>query len=443
MDTSPGLAALPAPQLVRSTVLLHACANRAVVAAGSALLRAAVRRPHDLGMPALWAVRHTFFRQFVGGEQLNEVKSLATQLGSNGVRCIVDHSTEELEHADARRDNTAAKLQLVRRLGEELPETCSFVPVKITALASPRLLERLTDGERAVRAAAGGEQAAAAEAPSLHAAAAAAGLSGEEGRLLEEGLGNLRRLCDGARDARLPLLLDAEQTHRQPAISLLARTLSQEYNNSPAASSTGPPLLYNTHQAYLRGAEGRVREELAHARAHGYTLAIKLVRGAYTDGETRSGNGGALQPNKAATDAAYDECAALLLRGVAHAEREGEGEGGSGGGGGGVAVLLATHNRPSVARATALMADLGLGASHPHVHLAQILGMADDLTLSLGARGFNAHKLVPYGKLEEVLPWLLRRLDENQDALGASAIERPLLRGEVRRRALQAIGASA
>ena len=78
----------------------------------------------------------------VGGEQLNEVKSLATQLGSNGVRCIVDHSTEELEHADARRDNTAAKLQLVRRLGEELPETCSFVPVKITALASPRLLER-------------------------------------------------------------------------------------------------------------------------------------------------------------------------------------------------------------------------------------------------------------------------------------------------------------
>ena len=429
-------------------MLLHACASRAVVAAGSALLSAAVRRPHDLGMPALWAVRHTFFRQFVGGEQLNEVKSLAAHLSSNGVRCIVDHSTEELEHADARRDNTAAKLQLVRRLGEELPETCAFVPVKITALASPRLLERLTDGERAVRAAAGD----AAEAPSLDAAAAAAVLSGEEGRLLEEGLGNLRQLCDGARDARLPLLLDAEQTHRQPAISLLARTLSQEYN-SPSASAPvgGAPLLYNTHQAYLRGAEGRVREELAHARAHGYTLAIKLVRGAYTDGETRSGNGGALQPNKAATDAAYDECAALLLRGVALGEHEGRssevegggGDGDGGGGGGGVAVLLATHNRPSVARATALMSELGLGASHPHVHIAQILGMADDLTLSLGARGFNALKLVPYGKLEEVLPWLLRRLDENQDALGASAIERPLLRGEVRRRALQAIGASA
>ena len=75
--------------------------------------------------------------------------------------------------------------------------------------------------------------------------------------------------------------------------------------------------------------------------------------------------------------------------------------------------------------------------------LPQILGMADDLTLTLGLQGFNALKLVPYGELQQVLPWLLRRLDENQDALGASAAERPLLRQEVRRRALRAVGLSA
>lgn len=69
--------------------------------------------------------------------------------------------------------------------------------------------------------------------------------------------------------------------------------------------------------------------------------------------------------------------------------------------------------------------------------------MADDLTLTLGLQGFNALKLVPYGELQQVLPWLLRRLDENQDALGASAAERPLLRKEVRRRALRAVGLSA
>jgi len=103
-DTARGLGALPTPQLVRSTVLLHACASRAVVLAGCALLRAAVQRPDGLGRPALLAARHTFFRQFVAGERLADVQTVAAQLSASGVRCIVDHSTEELEHTEVRRD---------------------------------------------------------------------------------------------------------------------------------------------------------------------------------------------------------------------------------------------------------------------------------------------------------------------------------------------------
>ena len=106
-------------------------------------------------------------------------------------------------------------------------------------------------------------------------------------------------------------------------------------------------------------------------------------------------------------------------------------------------MLLATHNRSSaLAVADALRARV-VPLQHPRVHFAQILGMADDLTLSLGLAGCNAHKLVPYGSFEEVLPWLLRRLEENQDALGACATERPLLRAEVGRRVRAALGASA
>ena len=101
-DTARGLAALPTTQLVRSTVLLHACASRAVVLAGCALLRAAVQRPDDLGLPALLGARHTFFRQFVAGERLVDVQMVAARLSATGVRCIVDHSTEELEHTEVR-----------------------------------------------------------------------------------------------------------------------------------------------------------------------------------------------------------------------------------------------------------------------------------------------------------------------------------------------------
>ena len=140
-----------------------------------------------------------------------------------------------------------------------------------------------------------------------------------------------------------------------------------------------------------------------------------------------------LQPSKEATDEEYNKCAAMLL------------EAAVGGDGGSdtaptASLLLASHNRESVHLVAEAMRQRGVPSDHPNVHFAQILGMADDLTLTMGLSGFNAHKLVPFGAFEEVLPWMLRRLEENHDALGAAACERPLLREEIRRRAAAAFG---
>ena len=190
----------------------------------------------------------------------------------------------------------------------------------------------------------------------------------------------------------------------------IARALSAEFNPRGAA-----PTLYNTHQMYLRGARATLDEEAAHAAEAGYVLAVKLVRGAYMQTEPAA----ALQPSKGATDDAYDGAAALLLERVAD---------------GGGALLLATHNRRSLQKLGERMAELGLARDDPAVHAAQILGMADDATYGLGAAGYNALKLVPYGAFDELLPWLLRRLEENASILGAAADERPILRRELRRR---------
>jgi hypothetical protein len=211
----------------------------------------------------------------------------------------------------------------------------------------------------------------------------------------------------------------------------------------------------------LVGTEQRLRADLAHAHAHGYALAVKLVRGAYRAGEAQR-DASVLQPSKAHTDAAYDACATLLLEaavngdagdGTGNGAGDGAGDGAVGGASGcshggvssgssapSAALLVATHNRDSALGVVDGLRARGAPLSHPRVHFAQILGMADDLTLSLGLGGCNSHKLVPYGAFEEVLPWLLRRLDENNDALAAAAIERPLLRAELRRRALGAVG---
>ena len=161
------------------------------------------------------------------------------------------------------------------------------------------------------------------------------------------------------------------------AIRLLARLLSSEFNAVGAV-----PVVYNTHQAYLLGAEAVLRFELDLARECDFTAAIKLVRGAYRGSEKHS----LLQPCKIATDTEYDACARLLLHQIASSPdaREGHGavdrgecdavtRGGSGVGTGGAALMLATHNRPSVDAAMRKMEELGLRVGHPRVHLAQAM----------------------------------------------------------------------
>ena len=410
MRTAAGVAALPLPALLRSTAVLHACASDSLVRAAGKLLSRAPRAAPDL-----------LLRQFVAGESLKDASLVAARLGSSGVRCIVDHSTEEAEEEHARQHNLDSKRTLLRTLSAALGGSCAYVPLKVTGLISPLLLEQLSVGIR--------RAAASASSPhtlpdGLDEAADAAQLDSSESAQLSVSLDRMRSLCDVAADVNVGLLLDAEQNHRQPAIRLLARTLALEFN----ASVSRPPLLFDTHQTYLVGCYERLADDLEHARRHGYTLGVKLVRGAYRSTEAAR-DASALQPSKTATDEAYDACAQMLLE-AALAD----------GAPAAASLLLATHNRASTEFIADELRSRGVRLDHPRVGFAQILGMADDLTLSLGIDGFNAYKLVTYGRNEQVLPWLLRRLEENQDALAAAAEERPLLRAEVRRRALRAIG---
>ena len=84
------------------------------------------------------------------------------------------------------------------------------------------------------------------------------------------------------------------------------------------------------------------------------------------------------------------------------------------------AVMIATHNQASIAHAVQTMESLGLDRGHPAVHFGQILGITDNLSVALGLSGYNAMKLVLFGDFNEVFPWLIRRLDENRDMLGAA-----------------------
>ena len=154
MRTASGLAALPVSSLLRSCGVFHACSSEWLVSAVGAAISRALSRPEGPSrghLAVLAGARATVFRQFVAGEELRDVVGVARQLSACGVRCIVDHSTEELEDAASRRRNLQSKLTLLRKLSSELSTACAFVPVKMRSLVAPALLEQVTLGAASAR----------------------------------------------------------------------------------------------------------------------------------------------------------------------------------------------------------------------------------------------------------------------------------------------------
>lgn len=200
-----------------------------------------------------------------------------------------------------------------------------------------------------------------------------------------------------------------------------------EYNTIGAI-----PVIYNTKQMYLCGGVQQVQDGISDAQTRGYRYAVKLVRGAYMHSEQKrarqmrhmpwkEGAAPLLLQRKEETDAAFDEAVKVLLEQIARDKSS-------------AAVVIATHNRNSILGAVESMERLGLERDHRRVTFAQIMGMADNITLALGQHGYNSHKLVLFGKFNELFPWLLRRLEENSDMLGAMSSEKHLIYTELRRR---------
>ena len=132
----------------------------------------------------------------------------------------------------------------------------------------------------------------------------------------------------------------------------------------------------------------------------------------------------ALWGNKELTDRNYDASVATMIASIAAAEHRDNA----------ASIVIATHNRDSVERALACMETSGLDVDDSRINFAQIMGMCDVLTLALGSLGYNSHKLILFGEFREIFPWLLRRLDENKDMLGAAQLELDVLVAELKRR---------
>lgn len=264
-----------------------------------------------------------------------------------------------------------------------------------------------------------------------------AALSDEEVQLYQNLLKRITKIMDLAQEIGVRVMVDAEWMDIQPAIDHIVIFLQRRYNRGDR------PIVFNTYQTYLKGMPARVVRDLERSSREGWRFGAKVVRGAYMVSEReKAKQRGVESPvcetyedtnancNESIRSILLHNSASSGIPSYGHAVQDGPGAAAP------AEVLVASHNQGTIEHTLQCMAEVGTDSSR--VFFGQLLGMADQLTFTLGANGYKAYKYVPYGPIGEVVPYLIRRTQENSAILGSPGVqeEQRMIAHELRRRLL-------
>jgi proline dehydrogenase len=331
-------------------------------------------------------IKKTIFQQFCGGESITQCTPVIARLANAGIGTILDYSVEGEGNEESYEATLAETLRTIEAAKgkSEIP----FCVFKVTGLGPAILLETSTGSTAAVDKAA-----------------------------WERLTLRVEKICKAAADANVRLFFDAEETWYQDSIDSLALNAMIRYNQERA-------IVFNTYQLYLANGLSRLKADMDAMHKAGTHFGAKLVRGAYMEKEARvalsKGLPSPINPSKQASDAMYNAAAILCLDQIAQ-----------------TAFCLGTHNQESCQILATEMDKRGIDPSDTRIWFAQLLGMSDNLSYPFAASGYNVAKYVPYGPVEKVLPYLIRRAQENTSVAGQTGRELQLITAELNRRKLK------
>jgi proline dehydrogenase len=365
--------------LNRSFWLFRLIGNPALVNVGATLGPLALK----LGMKPL--IKSTIFKQFVGGETIHDCSNVIRELGAYKIGTILDYSVEGKESEadfDHCVEETLATIEMAKA-DKNIP----FCVFKVTGLARFALLEKVS---------------------------ASSALSPNETSEWERVKQRVHLICETARQNHQPIFIDAEESWIQQAIDDLA-------DENMSTCNKQETIVYNTYQLYRSDRLEFLKKSINKAKAGGYKLGAKLVRGAYMEKERKraqeKGYSSPIQPDKESSDRDYNLALEECVNSIDT-----------------VSICAGTHNEQSSKHLVELMHKNNIRPDDKRCWFSQLFGMSDHISYNLSLSGYNVAKYVPYGPVKEVLPYLIRRAQENTSVKGQTGRELSLIIKEKRRR---------
>jgi len=338
-------------------------------------------------LPIKSLIKHTLFDQFCGGETMDEAAATAAVIAKYGVGTILDYGVEGKESEE---DFDKAVPEFIKAIKYAAAnKNIPFISIKITGFAHFALLEKIHAQEK---------------------------LTADEQAAWQRVYGRIDNICKAAADNNIMVLVDAEESWIQQPVDDLTDAMMEKYNKAKA-------IVYNTFQLYRHDRLEFLKASFPVATAKGYILGAKLVRGAYMEKEraraAEKGYPSPIQPDKEATDKDYDEAVLFCLQHLDH-----------------IALFVGTHNEASCLKAAKYMLDNKIAATTDRVYFSQLYGMSDNMSFNLAHEGYHVAKYLPYGPVQDVLPYLMRRAQENTSVAGQTGRELLLINKEIKRRKL-------
>ena len=371
-------------ELKRAYWLFKLIGNPALVVLGRVFTNIALA----LRIPIGWALRGNIFKQFCGGENISQCRNAVESLGKFNIGTILDYSVEGKE-SEADFENTKAEIMLTVQEAAR-SQSIPFSVFKVTGIARFSLLEKVN---------------------------ASAALSEKEQLEWERVEARVDAICAHAAQFDVPIFIDAEDSWIQDAIDALANKMMAKYNVKSA-------IVYNTVQLYRHDRIAFLKKSHELAIAQNFFLGVKLVRGAYMEKEraraAEKGYADPIQPSKEASDRDFDLAVTFCLD---HIDR--------------ISVCAGTHNEKSSLHLAHAIDERKLNRNDKRIYFAQLYGMSDHISFNLSNAGFNVAKYLPYGPIREVIPYLIRRAQENTSVKGQTGRELTLIQREMKRRKVQ------